>query len=37
MYPLMLHHPALRWLALAALAFALSLPAMLPNTAMYAL
>ena len=37
MYPLMPHHPALRWLALAALAFALSLPAMLTRTVMYAL
>jgi hypothetical protein len=37
MQPLIPQHPALRWLALAALAFALSLPAMLRNTAMYAL
>ena len=30
-------HPAVRWLALAAVAFALSLPALLPRTVMYAL
>jgi hypothetical protein len=37
MHPLIPHHPALRWLALAALAFALSLPAMIARTTMYAL